>query len=48
MVAEWIGDRCVSSLADAERLLAQHELLQEEIEAAKPRYENLKVEMQNW
>ncbi|CAG5088442.1 Oidioi.mRNA.OKI2018_I69.PAR.g11841.t3.cds [Oikopleura dioica] len=33
-----------SSLADAERLLAQHELLQEEIEAAKPRYENLKSE----
>ena len=33
-----------SSLADAERLLAQHELLQEEIAHAKPRYESLKDE----
>jgi len=34
----------ISSLADAERLLAQHELLQEEIAHARPRYENLKNE----
>ena len=33
-----------SSLVDAERLLAQHESLQEEVAHAKPRYQNLKEE----
>ena len=33
-----------SSLADCERLLAQHELVQEEIAHANPRYQALKAQ----
>jgi spectrin beta len=36
-----------SSLADAERLLAQHESLQEEVAHALPRYQNLKQQGQD-